>query len=93
MATHCSRAAPIVPILFGLRTLSSSLNQMDELQRRIQLNAIAFAAGTTGMITVTYGFLENAGFPHLLLFSWIWIFPMLIAIWGINLPIIGWRYR
>ncbi|MBV7336826.1 cytochrome P450 [Chloroflexi bacterium TSY] len=82
--------APVIPILFGLRAFLRALNQMDELQRRIQLNAIAFAAGATGMVTVTYGFLENAGFPQL---SWIWIFPMLIALWGISLPIVGRRYR
>lgn len=59
---------PVIPIGFALRAYLIYLNGMDELQRRIQMNGVAFGAGATGMVTMTYGFLENAGFPTL---SWI----------------------
>ncbi len=72
--------APVIPVLFALRAFLRHLNQLDELQRRIQLNAIAFAAGATAIITLTYGFLENAGFPRI---SWIWVFPIMVGLWGI----------
>ena len=81
--------APVVPILFGLRTFLRFLNRIDELQQRIQLNAVGFAAGATAMITVTYGFLENVGFPQL---SWIWIFPMIVLLWGGALAFYNRRY-
>ena len=62
---------------------------MDELQRRIQLNASGFAAGATAIIALTYGFLENAGFP---LISWIWIFPIMVGLWGLALPVASRKY-
>lgn len=82
--------APVIPILFALRAFLRYLNSIDELQQRIQMNAIAFAAGATGIATFTYGFMENAGFPQL---SWIWIFPLMIALWGLALPVVSRRYQ
>ena len=81
---------PMIPIGFALRAYLIFLNGADELQRRIQLNGFAFAAGATGMVTLTYGFLENAGFPMI---SWVWIFPMIIAFWGIGSAVAERRYK
>ena len=81
--------APVIPIAFALVAFLRFLNRMDELQRRIQLNAIGFAAGATGMVTLTLGFLESAGLPCL---SWVWIFPMLIAFWGVATFVVSRRY-
>ena len=81
---------PIIPAGFALRAFIRYLNNVDELVQKMQLNAIAIAAGATGMITFSYGFLENAGFPQL---SWTFIFPMMIAIWGIALIVVERRYQ
>lgn len=81
---------PVIPVIFALIAFLRYLSRMDELQQRIQLNAIGFAAGATGLVTFTYGFLENVGFPHL---SWIWILPMMIFFWGMGGAIASWRYR
>jgi hypothetical protein len=70
---------PMLPLIFGLRSFLRYLSTLDELQNRIQLQAIGFAAGATGMITLTYGFLENAGLPRL---SMLWVFPLLCFLWG-----------
>ncbi len=80
---------PVLPIAFALVAFLRYLNRMDELQQRIQLNAIGFAAGATGMVTLTLGFLEDAGVPCL---SWVWIFPMLIVFWGAATFVISRRY-
>jgi hypothetical protein len=61
-----------------------------ELGRRIQLEALAVGFGAAGMLTLAYGFLENAGFPQL---SYIWVFPTMIALWGIGGAIASYRYR
>jgi len=66
---------PLVPATFALIAYMRFLSRMDELGRRIQLEALAFGFGTAGMITFAYGFLENAGFPQL---SYIWVFPAMI---------------
>jgi hypothetical protein len=81
---------PVVPMLFALIAFLRFLSRMDELQQRIQLQAIGFAAGATGMITITVGFLENAGLPQP---SWIWVFPMLIALWGFGVAFASRRYE
>lgn len=80
---------PVLPAAYVLRAYIRFLGRLDELQQRIQLSAIAFAAGTTGMLTFAYGFLELAGFPHI---PAIWVFPVLIWLWGIGLAIASRRY-
>ena len=81
---------PLVPATLALFAYLRFLSRMDELGRRIQLEALAFGFGAAGMLTFAYGFLENAGFPQL---SSIWVFPLMIALWGIGGAIASYRYR
>lgn len=82
---------PVVPIGFGLRAFMLFLSQIDELGQRIQLQGIAFAAGATGMLTMTYGFLEAMlDFPHIPL---IWVFPLQIVLWGLGVAFATRRYQ
>jgi hypothetical protein len=81
---------PIIPMGFALLAYLRFLRRMDELGQRIQLEALAFGFGAAGMLTFAYGFLENAGFPQL---SYIWVFPMMIALWGLGGAIASLRYR
>jgi hypothetical protein len=82
--------APLVPAALALFAYLRFLSRMDELGRRIQLEALAFGFGAAGMLTFAYGFLENAGFPQL---SYIWVFPLMIFLWGIGGAIASYRYR
>jgi len=82
---------PVIPIAFGLSAFVRALGAMDELQQRIHLDAIAFAAGTVALVSVTYGFLQVlAGVPHL---SWIWFLPMLSTFWGLGLVLATRKYQ
>ncbi|MDP9274128.1 MAG: hypothetical protein M3O99_00870 [Chloroflexota bacterium] len=81
---------PLVPAVLALFAYLRFLSRMDELGRRIQLEALAFGFGAAGMLTFAYGFLENAGFPQL---SYIWVFPLMIFLWGIGGAIASYRYR
>jgi hypothetical protein len=81
---------PLVPAALALYAYLRFLSRMDELGRRIQLEALAFGFGAAGMLTFAYGFLENAGFPQL---SYIWVFPLMIALWGIGGAVASYRYR
>jgi hypothetical protein len=84
-------ALPVLPLVFAFRAYLRFLAGSDELQQRIQLQALAFAAGVTGLATFTYGLLvENAGLPPL---SLIWVFPLLLALWGIATGVLTWRHR
>lgn len=80
---------PVIPVLFGMRAFIRFLDRMDELQRKIQLAGIAFAAGTTGILTFTYGFLEQVGFPPL---PSLWVFPLMILLWGLGTAFASRRY-
>jgi len=45
---------PIFPVLFLAAGFTRYLSGIDELQQRIQLQAIGFSAGTTGLLTLAY---------------------------------------
>ncbi len=80
---------PIIPAIFGILAYMHFVSRMDELQRRIQFEGIAFGFGVAGILTFSYGFLENVGLPHINL---LWVFPLMIALWGIGLGIAARRY-
>lgn len=82
--------APVVPIGFMIFSFLKYLKGIDELQQRIQLQAIGFAAGTTSLLTFSYGFLEGVGFPPI---SLLWVFPITILLWGLGLAIISRRFQ
>jgi hypothetical protein len=81
---------PAIPAGVGLLVFVRYLGRMDELQRRIQLDAIAFAAGAVAILTFSWGLLENAGFPHL---SLIWVMPLMAVSWGLAASVAAYRYR
>ncbi|HEX9988481.1 MAG TPA: hypothetical protein VGE45_08395 [Chloroflexia bacterium] len=81
--------APVVPAIFGLLAFVRFLGRIDELERRIQFEAIGFGFGGTAVLTFSYGFLENVGFPHL---NWVYVFPLMIFLWGIGLAIARRKY-
>jgi hypothetical protein len=81
---------PVLPVLFGVFALISFVRSIDELQRQIQLEGIAFSLGMTGVITFSLGLLEGTGFPFI---SMTWVLPMMIALWGIGVAIASRRYQ
>ena len=70
--------APMVPAAFMVLAWVRYYRRVDELQQRIALEALAFAFGGTALITFGYGFLDEAGLPHL---SWFWVWPIMAALW------------
>lgn len=82
--------SPAIPVMFIIFAIMRLLMNSDELQQRVQLLATAFSAALTGLITFSYGFLENIGFPK---FPTFFVFPLLIAIWGISLGYFSKRYQ
>lgn len=81
---------PVIPTIFMVLVFVRYLSGIDELQQRIQLMAIGVAAAVTGLATFAYGFLENIGFPHLPL---VWVFPTLIALWGLGTAYFSRKYQ
>ena len=81
---------PVIPTIFVIVAVMRALRNSDELQQKIQLQAVTFSAIVTGLITFTYGFLENVGFPHL---PSLFIFPLMLALWGIGVGIFARKYQ
>ena len=81
---------PIVPAIFAMVAYMRFVGRVDELQRRIHFEGLAFGFGAAGILTFSYGFLENVGFPHI---SWLFVFPLMIALWGIGLAFASRRYQ
>ena len=81
---------PVIPIIFAMIAYMRFMRRIDEMQRRIQFEALAFGFASAGIITFSYGFLENVGFPHI---SWLWVWPLMMALWGIGGAIAARRYR
>ena len=82
--------SPVIPIIFAMIAYMRFMRRIDEMQRRIQFEALAFGFGSSSILTFSYGFLENVGFPHI---SWLWVWPLMIALWGIGGAIAARRYR
>ncbi len=81
---------PALPMFMVPRAVIRSFAFMDELQRRIQLESLAFAFTLTALLTLTYGFLENAGLPQL---SWIWVWPLMGFLWAVGIAVAKRRYQ
>jgi hypothetical protein len=63
--------APVVPVAFLIPIVARFFRDTDEFERRLATEAFAIGAGITAILAATYGFLENAGLPHLSAW-WTW---------------------
>lgn len=85
-------AVSLSPMLGGIAVLVvvvRALRAMDELQRRIQLEALGFAFAGTALLSFSYGFLENVGFPPRTMF---WVWPVMAALWALGVGVATRRY-
>ena len=64
--------------------------RLDELQRRVQFEALSFAFAGTAFLTFGWGFLELAGYPRLPAFG---IWPLMATLWVVGLAVARRRYH
>jgi hypothetical protein len=83
-------AVPLVPAALLIWLFVRVLGRLDDLQKRIQVQAFGFAGGMTALITFGYGFLEDAGLPHA---SFVAVLPLMAALWGCATAVLALRYR
>jgi hypothetical protein len=81
---------PVLPALLIPVAAAHFFRVMDEMQRRIQLEGLAFSSIATAVLTLTYGFLGNAGLPQL---SWVWVWPVMGVCWAVGLALARRRYQ
>ena len=81
---------PMVGAAAAAWAIMRALWRMDELQRRIQFDAIALAFLGTALVTFGWGFAEGAGLPRLRAFS---VWPIMGTLWGFGMLVAQRRYR
>ncbi len=82
--------APMLPAAFVVSAVVRQLRRIDEMQRRIQLEALGLAFAGTAVLSFGYGFLENVGYPKLTMFA---VWPLMATLWVVGLVISQLRYR
>lgn len=81
---------PMVPGIGVCWVVVRRMRRIDELQRRIELESLSIAFAGTALVTFSYGFLENVGFPRLSLFV---VWPLMGALWIVASVLCSRRYR
>ncbi|MFN0104008.1 MAG: hypothetical protein ACKV2U_18230 [Bryobacteraceae bacterium] len=82
--------SPMLPASAALVAFLRFFRGVDELERRMHLEGLAFAFGASALATFAYGFLEGAGFPHL---NWTLVWPVMALFWGVGNALARRRYR
>ncbi|CAN5162744.1 hypothetical protein BH09PSE6_BH09PSE6_05990 [soil metagenome] len=81
---------PMLGCFAALFAILRAVRRMDELQRQIQFEALAFAFAVTALGTFGWGFLEDAGLPHLRAFA---VWPVMATAWIVGKLIANRRYQ
>jgi drug/metabolite transporter (DMT)-like permease len=81
---------PMLGVLVAAWVILRHLWRMDELQRRIQFDAISLSFIGTALITFGWGFAEGAGAPQLRAFA---VCPIMGTLWGLGVFVAQRRYR
>jgi hypothetical protein len=70
---------PAVPLMLAIWAIARHFGRMDEFMRLRSLEGLAVAAAVTAGLSLTYGFLESAGFPKVSAF---WVWGVMGLVWG-----------
>lgn len=81
---------PMVPGVGLCWAIVRQFGRMDELQRRIQFEALGFAFAGTAILTFSYGFLETVGFAKISMFS---VWSIMGVLWALGMALARRRYR
>lgn len=65
---------PILPMGYAVAISFNHVISMDEMMKRIHMEAIVFSSIATGFITFSWSLMSNAGLPEL---NAVWVLPML----------------
>ncbi|MBZ3929247.1 hypothetical protein [Xanthomonas citri] len=85
---------PAVLVALVIRAVARYVRDSDEMQRRIELEAIAIAAGLVSGAYMTAGFLQAAELIDVpASAAMLWVFPLLCAIYGITKSIHARRFE
>lgn len=70
---------PSIPFALFLWSAIRAARALDEMQRRVQIEALAFAFGLTAFLVATLALLQPAGLATVADFSFVHILPMMFV--------------
>jgi hypothetical protein len=85
-----SASAAFASAVLAFWNLVRVLRSADELQRRINYQALAFAYSGTLIITLGYSLLEGIALPHL---GHLWVCGLMVVLWSVGLILSSRRYQ
>jgi hypothetical protein len=81
---------PTAAIAIFVLSLAAAIASLDELQRRIQTEAIAIGFAGTAIFCLGFGLVDLAGVAPL---NWGWVTLVMVVMWLFGKLWILWRYR
>jgi len=85
---------PVPAIALAMRAIVRRIRDADELQRRIELEAVSIAAGFVSLAYLAAGFLQRAGVIDVpSSAAMIWVFPLVCFTFGLSKVVLSRRYR
>jgi len=85
--------APVPPIALAVRAMVRYVRDADEMQRRIELEAISIASVCVSMLYMTGGFLQSAKVVDVPSdAAMVWVFPLTCFAYGLAKAVVARRY-
>ena len=85
---------PVPPMMLVLRAMIRYIRDVDELQQRIELEAVSFATAFISLVYLTGGFLQSAkviDVPSSM--AMMWVFPLVSLSYGLAKAVVARRYH
>ncbi len=85
---------PVVPMALVLRAFIRLVRRIDEMQQRIELEAVSIATAVVSLAWMSGGFLQSAKVINISgAVAMLWVFPAICLVYGIAKAIVFRRYR
>ena len=81
---------PILPAGLVIWLFVRALSRLEEVQKRMQIQALGFSMSATAILTFGYGFFEGAGWPQL---NGTLILPLMALLWGVGMVALSVKVR
>jgi hypothetical protein len=85
---------PVVPIALVMRAIVRYIRDADELQRRIELEAVSFSTALVSLLYMSGGFLQAAKVIDVpASAAMIWVFPLVCLCYGVAKAVVSRRFQ
>jgi hypothetical protein len=85
---------PVPPIAFAMRAIMRYIRDADEMQRKIELEAVSIATALISLLYLAGGFLQLAKVVDIASSdAMIWVFPLVCLSYGLAKIVVMRRYR